>query len=112
MGKIISKDKPINTILIVIGLIWILFQVIVARWMFLAPARMIVMHGGFALVLVYLNSMKKNPKKYWPWYLLMMALSITCISYIVINYHDLIATKANLTTMEVVIGVILFIVIF
>ena len=113
MIKSPDRKKVLNNSIVVIAIIMVLFQLISARYMFMQPMRMVVVHGGFALIIIYLDSLKKSTSKRLPiLQLLMLALSVISIGYVVWNYNDLIATKGLLSNTEIFIGVLIFIVFF
>lgn len=110
MSEVTLRNKVLNIIIAVIAISMVIFQVISSRTMLTSPMQTTIAHGGLAVVLIFLNSLKSGSRKLWPLYLIMLALSIVSIGYMLWNYHGLIASKGWLTQTEMIIGVILVIV--
>ena len=110
MSEVTLRNKVLNIIIAVIAISMVIFQVISSRTMLTSPMQTTIAHGGLAVVLIFLNSLKSGSRKLWPLYLIMLSLSIVSIGYMLWNYHNLIASKGWLTQTEVIIGVILVIV--
>ncbi len=98
----------VKVLIAVIAVSMVVFHFISARVLLMAPMQTTIVHGGLALALIFLSSLKSGRRKLWP--LIMLVLAIVSIGYMLWHYQDLIATKMVLTTTEMIIGVILVIV--
>ena len=106
-----TNRKMLDYIITVIAIFMVIWAIISTQRNILAPMQNIVIHGGLAVILIYLRNLKNN-SRLWPFYVVMLFLTIISIGYILIEYPNLIQAKDTLNSTEIVIGIILFIVFF
>lgn len=105
------NKKILDYIITVIAIFMVIWGIISTQRNILAPMQNVVIHGGLAVILIYLKNLKNN-RRLWPFYVMMLFLTIISIGYILIEYPNLIQSKDVLNATEIVIGIILFIVFF
>lgn len=106
-----TLGKILNYSIKSIAVSMVIFTLICTQKLLIAPMQMVVLHGGLVLILIYLRNLKNN-RRLWPFYVTMLSLTIISISYILVEYQNLIKAKTVLNSTEIVIGIILFIVFF
>ena len=106
-----STKNILNYIITFIAIFMVIWAIISTQRNIIAPVQNVVLHGGLAMLLVFLNNLKKKIN-HWPFYAMMISLSVISVGYILIRYNDLIQHKGALNLEEMIIGAILFIVFF
>lgn len=105
-----KKIKIIDYILLALSLIMILFHLIYTRTLFVGPIEIQNLHLLFALLIIFIHSLKKT-KIIWPTILLIFASLITT-GYIHLFFDALEERASRPTEIDIIIGVVLIIVCF
>ena len=110
MDQKLDRLKVLNQVIGLLALIMGVYHLVYTRWLLQDPLMHQNTHIAFALVLVYLNGIYKEPK-YWLRNSVLILLSLIAVGYIFVNYSEL-AERAGLPTFfDVVIGTIVVIVV-
>jgi TRAP transporter 4TM/12TM fusion protein len=96
--------------MLVLGVSMVLYHLAYTRTLFQGPVEHQNTHLMFALLLVFLGSLKKNPK-FWSLAVLLILLSLVATGYIQVFYDDLEGRLVRNTT-DVAIGILLLAVCF
>ncbi|MBW1766886.1 MAG: TRAP transporter fused permease subunit [Deltaproteobacteria bacterium] len=92
-----------------VGVIGALYHLISTQYLFQTFLEHQNNHFAFSLVLVFLVSLKKNPKR-WPIYLVLILLGLVATGYVKIFFEDLQGRIGFPTNMDMVIGILLVII--
>lgn len=110
MDQKLNRLKVLNQVIGLLAVIMGVYHLVYTRWLLQDPLMHQNTHIAFALVLVYLNGIYKEPK-YWLRNSVLILLSLIAVGYIFANYSEL-AERAGLPTFfDVVIGTIVVIVV-
>lgn len=107
-----EKSRLVKTIGIsvtVVGVIGALYHLISTQYLFQTFLEHQNNHFAFSLVLVFLVSLEKNPKR-WPFFLVLILLGLVATGYVKIFFEDLQGRIGFPTNMDMVIGILLVIV--
>ncbi len=104
--------KFLDMTIIVVGCAMAFYQLLITQYRFQGALEDYNLHLGFALVLVFLHSLK-NPKRRraWPIVLLLLVCSIVVTTYIKVRYAHLEEAVGLPDFWDVVIGVMLIVVV-
>lgn len=89
----------------------LLYHLIQSRTLFMGYIEQQNIHLMFALMLVFLSTLKKK-KRFWPWILLLIVVSLVTTVYIQVFHDDLLVRKGLPTVTDIVIGILLLVAVF
>jgi len=107
-----SPSKVLDVIIGAVALLMVVYHLSITQHIFTSAIENLVIHLGFALVLVYLLSMKKaKSKKAWFLPLLLIAASLTVTVYIIAFFSHLEEVPGMPNPTDFVMGIILIVVV-
>jgi len=110
MPQRIDWPKILSIVIGALAMVMGVYHLVYTRWLLQDPLMHQNTHLIFALLLVFLTTLRKKPK-WWPYFFLLIALAFVSVIYIFVNYIEL-AEKVGLPdTIDIVIGTILVIVV-
>ncbi|RLF56593.1 MAG: hypothetical protein DRN37_07965, partial [Thermoplasmata archaeon] len=86
------------------------YHLVYTQWLFQDAMMHQNTHLTFALLLIFLTSLKNKPKL-WPYFLCLIVLSLIGVGYIFINYSELMERAGIPIGLDVIMGVIIIIVV-
>ncbi len=106
-----SWSKSLSVIISTMAFVMGLYHLVYSQWLMQDPLMHQNTHLAFALLLVFLTTLLKKPKM-WPYILGLIVLSLIGVLYVQINYVELAERAGIPSTLDIIIGTILVIVVF
>lgn len=88
-----------------------MYHLAFTQYAFYSPVLHRNIHLGFALVLVFLATMRRRPKA-WPVLLSLVLLSLVCVVYVTYYFDQLEARLGIVTTSDLIIGILIVVIAF
>ncbi len=107
----IMRGKPlkiVNVVIAVVGIAMVLYQLINTQYIIQDFVLNKNTHLGFALILVFLATLRQSSKRRWLW-LALALLALGATGYVHLFYMDLVARKGFSSTSDVVLALIIMI---
>lgn len=102
-------SRAVDISITVVAIIGALYHLISTQYLFQTFLEHQNNHFAFSLILVFLISLKKNPKR-WPFILVLILLGMVATGYVKVFFTDLQGRVGFPTTMDLVIGILLVVI--
>ncbi len=102
--------KILNISIAALAILMGVYHLVYTQWLFLDATMHQNTHLTFALLLVFLTSLKSKPRL-WPYFLFLIVLSMIGVGYVFLNYSELMERAGIPIGLDVIIGVIIIIVV-
>ncbi|MFC1868686.1 TRAP transporter permease [Thermodesulfobacteriota bacterium] len=110
MAQRLDWSRFLNISISVLAFSMGIYHLAYTQWIFQDAAMHQNTHLTFALLLVFLVSLSNKPKL-WPYLLCLIILSLVGVSYVFINYSELMERAGIPVGLDVIMGVIIVIVV-
>lgn len=104
------QQKVLNIVISAVATLMAMYHLVSTQYLLLGPIPYQNLHLAFALVLVFLTTLRKKPKR-WPLILPLILLSLAVTAYVHIFYYDLELRSGFPTATDIIVGVVLLIVV-
>lgn len=106
----VSKSKIMGTIIGVVAIAMLIYQFVSSQRILVGPWEHQSIHLLFALVLVFLSTLRKN-RRFWPLNAPLLLLAVVSIGYILVYCEDLQMRIGVPIPTDTIIGLILIFVV-
>jgi TRAP transporter 4TM/12TM fusion protein len=106
-----ASNKGSEIAVKIVGIAMAVYHMVSSQYIFLGDIEQRNIHLGFALLLIFLTSLRGNIRIAKIWALLLAAFSAIAVIYVAVFYVDLEMRAMFNTTMDLIIGVILIVVV-
>jgi TRAP transporter 4TM/12TM fusion protein len=103
-------QRTLNIVITGVATLMVLYHLVSTQYLLLGPIPFQNLHLAFALVIVFLRALTKRPK-IWPLIFPLILVSLAATAYVHIFYYDLELRSGFPTTIDVIVGIILIVVV-
>ncbi|MFH0914413.1 MAG: hypothetical protein V1849_03885, partial [Chloroflexota bacterium] len=106
----VKVPKALDLAIAVIAVLMVVYHLASTQYLVFGPDLHQNVHFGFALLLVFLSSMRARKRKSWPFYIFLLLVGTGAVIYMQIYHDDIMVRQGYPITPDLVVGVILIIV--
>jgi len=105
-----DRSRVLSIVISALAFVMGVYHLVYSQWLMQDPLMHQNTHLAFALLLVFLTTLLKKPKL-WPYILSFIVLSLVGVLYVQINYVELAERAGIPTTLDIIIGTIIVLVV-